>query len=27
LGPIIVIVVCYGILMLGRLATRRGWLR
>ena len=27
LGPIIVIVVCYGIFMLGRLAKRRGWLR
>lgn len=27
LGPVIVIVVCYGILMLGRLAKRRGWLR
>jgi hypothetical protein len=27
LGPIIVIVICYGIFMLGRLAKRRGWLR
>lgn len=27
LGPIIVIVVCYGIFMLSRLARRRGWLR
>jgi hypothetical protein len=27
LGPIVVIVVCYGILMLARLAKRRGWLR
>jgi hypothetical protein len=27
LGPVIVIVVCYGILMLARLAKRRGWLR
>lgn len=27
LGPIVVIVICYGILMLGRLAKRRGWLR
>jgi hypothetical protein len=27
LGPIIIIVVCYGIFMLGRLAKRRGWLR
>lgn len=27
MGPVIVIVVCYGIFMLGRLAKRRGWLR
>jgi hypothetical protein len=27
LGPIVVIVVCYGIFMLARLAKRRGWLR
>lgn len=27
MGPIVVIVVCYGIYMLGRLARRRGWLR
>ena len=27
LGPIIVIVICYGMFMLGRLAKRRGWLR
>jgi hypothetical protein len=27
LGPFIIIVVCYGILMLARLAKRRGWLR
>lgn len=27
LGPVIIIVVCYGIFMLGRLAKRRGWLR
>ncbi len=26
LGPIVVIVVCYGIFMLARLAKRRGWL-
>ena len=27
LGPVGIIVVCYGIYMLGRLAKRRGWLR
>ena len=27
LGPILVIVICYGIFMLARLAKRRGWLR
>jgi hypothetical protein len=27
LGPIVVIVIGYGIFMLGRLAKRRGWLR
>lgn len=27
LGPIVVIVICYGIFMLSRLAKRRGWLR
>lgn len=27
LGPIVVMVVCYGIFMLGRLAKRRGWMR
>jgi hypothetical protein len=27
LGPIVVIVICYGIYMLARLAKRRGWLR
>jgi hypothetical protein len=27
LGPIVVIVICYGIFMLARLAKRRGWLR
>lgn len=27
LGPFIIIVVCYGIFQLGRLARRRGWLR
>lgn len=27
LGPIVVIVACYGIFMLGRLTKRRGWLR
>lgn len=27
LGPIVVIVACYGIFMLARLAKRRGWLR
>jgi hypothetical protein len=27
LGPILVIVICYGIYMLGRLAKRHGWLR
>ena len=26
LGPIVVIVICYGIFMLARLAKRRGWL-
>jgi hypothetical protein len=26
LGPVIVIVICYGIFMLARLAKRRGWL-
>jgi hypothetical protein len=26
LGPIVIVVVCYGILMLARLAKRRGWL-
>jgi len=26
LGPIVVIVICYGIVMLARLAKRRGWL-
>jgi len=27
LGPVVVIVICYGIFMLSRLAKRRGWLR
>jgi hypothetical protein len=27
LGPFLIIVVCYGILLLARLARRRGWLR
>ena len=27
LGPIVVMVICYGIFMLSRLAKRRGWLR
>jgi hypothetical protein len=27
LGPVLVIVLCYGIFMLARLAGRRGWLR
>ena len=27
LGPVAIIVICYGIFMLSRLAKRRGWLR
>jgi hypothetical protein len=27
LGPVIIIIACYGIFMLARLAKRRGWLR
>jgi hypothetical protein len=26
-GPAVIFVICYGIYMLGRLASRRGWLR